>query len=125
MSWAKMLDARYSTLPYCCGVYEAGDFGVDEYADVVSKTPKGLVGELVEAAEGRPIIFNFVRQRIGNGWEFSGDPLTLPLAEEYEYEVLRKYVSKHEDALHVAEFINPNSGNMVDSWILLSNLRKE
>lgn len=117
--------ARFSTLPYCCGMLEAGDFGEDDYSDVSGKTPAKLVSALVDEAKGRPIIFNFVRLRVGNDWTFTGDPNTLPFKDEYEYENLRAYVSKHKAALHIAEFNNGNSGNMVDSWVLLSNLNKE
>lgn len=118
------LCARWSILPHCCGIVEAGDFGNVDNCDVSADTPAELVQYLIDDVEGRPIMFNFVRERLGNDWKFIGDPLTLPIAEEYDYEELREYISNHEDSQHIGEFINPNSDNLVDSWVLLSNLTK-
>jgi hypothetical protein len=101
--------ANMTTLPYCCGFKEAGDFTSDpDDCEFVSNTVERLVADLLKAAKGRPVIFNFVKNVDWNG----------KFASHYEASELRTYVRNHPKAKHLARFINPGSKNRIDSYMI-------
>jgi hypothetical protein len=103
--------ANVSTLPYCCGVVEAGDFVLDyddDYREYNEDTAEALVAKIFGWAEGVPVIFNFVKCK---NWKGEFDAL-------YQAHELRTYVRSHPNVVHLSKFINPNSGNRVDSYMI-------
>lgn len=103
------IDSR--TVPYCCGFAEAGNFRESEYG----REPKQAIDFELDVRPGCPLLFNFYRPI-----EWNGDNEITGEAENYEAEELRQEVIKHPDAKHLATFINPNSGNRVDSWMIFT-----
>jgi hypothetical protein len=97
----------YDTLPFCCGIREVGNFGRD-YSDNHEDTPEEAVNEMMSQANGRPILFNFVKERNYN----------KHLNDSYNARELRTYVMAHPKAKHVVKFINPGSGNRIDCWMI-------
>src|SRR6516225_7308013 len=100
-------------LPFCCGVYEAGEF-----ADEDPRGPPYLgwakldtIDEALQAMKstcgGRPIIFNFVKQRIEKKW-----------ARRYEAAELRKLVLADPACVNIGTHINPGTGNRIHTLIL-------
>jgi hypothetical protein len=103
--------ANSSTLPYCCGVVEAGDFEQEEdweFRQFCADTAEELVRKLLDDADGIPVIFNFVKEKNYDD-KFS---------QQYNAHELRAYVAAHPKAIHLIKFINPNSGNRVDSYMI-------
>lgn len=115
--------ADVNQLPNCCGFLEAGNFQKSVspfiYNEIIESTPKQALNKVLSMwdSRGRPVMFNFVRFRKVEDDEDS------PLNEKYEAEWLRKLVVKHKDAVHIATYINPNTGNEIDSWVILNNLK--
>jgi hypothetical protein len=66
------------------------------------------VVDLLREANGRPVIFNFVKNVDWNG----------KFASHYEASELRTYVRNHPKAKHLARFINPGSKNRIDSYMI-------
>jgi hypothetical protein len=102
--------ANIRQLPFCCGVYEAGNFNnsIDDHPYRYSDTVNDLLKELLEYAQGNPIIFNFYKKQDWNG----------DFYEEYEENELREAVRAHKHSMHLVEFVNKNSDNMVDTYII-------
>lgn len=120
------MSLKYGTdvnqLPNCCGFLEAGYFQRSNspfiYSEIIERTPKQILNKVLSMnGGGRPVMFNFVRFRKD---EYDEDS---PLNEKYEAEWLRKLVVKHKDAVHIATYINPNTDNEIDSWVILNNLK--
>lgn len=100
-------------LPNCCGVVEAGNFtSAGRDRDYLADNPTQLLQHVLDSYKGYPIIFNFKQEiEIEDGnitWE----------AGQYDHEELRQIVMKHPCAKNLCTFINPNSGNRVDSWMI-------
>jgi len=109
--------------PFCCGFKEAGDlYAGDDITDmpnyyeyysgniIQSDTAEGLVSELIgpDQANGRPVLFNFVQYK-----DYKGD-----FPNEYQANELREYIASRTDVLHIGTYLNPSSGNRVDSYVL-------
>src|SRR5574337_582524 len=110
--------ANVNRLPWCCGVWEAGCFHSDimresSGQDRCGETPEKLLARILEKATGYPVMFNFYREI---GYDDGG------VSEEAEYHAadLREEVMKHPQAKNLATFVNPNSGNRVDSWMIFT-----
>lgn len=104
------VDADLEALPYCCGVYEAGRFDEDyDDDDFVYgfKTIREAWEEKLKRLRAdclySPIVLNFVKyknEKRFENWEF------------------RKLINEQPDALIVHKFTNPNSGNIVEMYVL-------
>lgn len=105
-------------LPFCCGFYTVGDFREGEesvkYVDYNAESPEELTKKLMNICEGRPIIFNFLREA---QWD-EFDDLTGDFNEFYECEVLMKYIETHEKSIDIGTWINPGTGNEIHGFIL-------
>lgn len=110
--------ASVDRLPWCCGVLEAGCFRSDVSRESTTvcragETPEKLLARILEKAEGYPVMFNFCRKIEYYDGEVSED-------DEYQAADLREEVMKHPNAQNLATFVNPNSGNRVDSWVIFT-----
>lgn len=114
--------ASVNRLPWCCGVLEAGSFRSDIMResggqDRCGETPEKLLARILENAEGCPVMFNFYREI-----EYYRDSDGVVEHEDKEYQAadLREEVMKHPQAQNLVTFVNPNSGNRVDSWMIFT-----
>ena len=97
-----------STLPYCCGFYEAGGFG-DEYEyDYYEESLDNLLSSILEAGGGRPISFNFVKYVDTYG----------RMSDHFEYEAFLEMILKHKNVVDLGMHINPSSKNLIHSLVL-------
>lgn len=96
-----------NSMQHCCGILEAGEFDGD-YKEFAGDTPEELIEVILREAEGRPIIFNFVKKKNYKG----------VFNKEYEEAFLREAVRKHPKVMHLAKFINPGSNNRIDSYMI-------
>lgn len=106
--------AYINSLPFCCGVLEAGSFRHGgNVGDIGAENAELLLKKILDRHQGYPIIFNFKR-------EIDHDDNGNIIHEEEDYTSgdLRQAVMKHPNAVNIATFINPNSGNRVDSWVI-------
>ena len=111
--------ANTHRLPWCCGIIEAGYFknfdrATSHVNDISAKTTEELLTKILERWEGYPILFNFYREIDYEDRDRSYE------SDDYEASDLRELVMKHPNAKHLANFINPNSGNRVDSWMIFT-----
>ena len=111
--------ANVNRLPWCCGVLEAGYFRSDSTREITSacrvgETPEKLLTHILYKAAGYPVIFNFYREI-----EYHRDGEVCE-DDKYQAADLRKEVMKHPQAKNLATFVNPNSGNRVDSWMIFT-----
>ena len=101
-------------VPYCCGVYEAGNFDRDwvndddDDVEINGDTVEELLQKILIYSNGRPVIFNFVKRRDWVG----------TLLPYYDANDLRQLVQKHSKVVHLAKFINPSSQNRIDSYMI-------
>ena len=118
---ANTVACAMSRLPWCCGVIEAGYFrplagmaGVGPDRINNAKDASDLLRRILEKWKGYPVMFNFYR-------EIEYDDCDEPMEEEeYQAADLREEVMKHPQAKNLATFVNPNSGNRVDSWMIFT-----
>lgn len=96
-------------LPYCCGMREVGDFTVTDYEDIhheamyISELNRA-VEAILQDAEGRPVIFNFVKRQRHSLYD----------AYEFQAEVL-----KHPQCKDLGTHVNPGSGNTINTLIIM------
>lgn len=112
-------------LPFCCGFMEAGAFSTedqdDRYYDGECEDLDKVIPTCLKLAKGRPIVFNFVKLRTREmGWADSIESYIkeVPLKSRYECSPLRQKVRKHPGVRHLHTWINSNSGNQVDSYLI-------
>jgi len=102
-------------LPFCCGMYEVGNFeinprgwGWQQFDDLAGQKLDEALVAMKQEAEGRPIIFNFVKPRLSSGkW-----------ASRYEAWQLRELVLADPACLDIGTHINPGSKNRIHTLIL-------
>ncbi len=106
------------SLPMCCGFMEAGAFregqkwaGSDQYAE----TPEGLVKNILAHADGRPVIFNFVKQAMVD--EYDDEP-TGEFHDYYDCAPLRDYVKNFKGVIDLGKHINPGTNNKIHSLVI-------
>jgi len=123
-------------VPYCCGAYEAGNFvtrhwnsdeafkrdiryedhSLKEYEDAITpELYKRALDRILAAHPGRTIQFWFYKQANYDG----------SLAEDYTEDKFRQQVMAHPDAVELAEYVNPNSNNMINGWMIKNQLTME
>lgn len=107
-----MFQADLSSTSYCCGFLEAGNFADEWGHDHKASTPEALVEALLKSANGRPLMFNFVKRR-----NYKDE-----LVDKYEANELREYVRKFKGVKHIREFRNPGTNNMIDSYVIFGKL---
>lgn len=116
----------------CCGVEEVGDFEYTSRDEAVVKQYKmeGFYPTKKEAYEhglqnilannrhyrgfGRPIIFWFMKEEIDNG----------KYDEDFEHEELRQLVLEHPGQVYLGTFVNPNTGNIIEGYMIKHNVRE-
>jgi hypothetical protein len=100
-------------VPFCCGMFEAGHFNdVDDYKGydhtLECDSVDELLSEILEDAEGRPVLFNFVKCRNYEG----------VYNAHYEASDLRRLVQAHRNVVAVGKWTNPGSKNQIDAYII-------
>jgi hypothetical protein len=108
-----------SSIAYCCGFYTAGDFREGEnarWADHKESSPEKLVQQLMNHAEGRPILFNFVKEAIID--EDGDEQPTGEFESSYLCDSLRQYVKAHKAVIDIGSWINPGTHNKIHGYIL-------
>jgi|SRR5712664_94023 len=115
-------------LPFCCGFYEVGSFQVEnERLDDGWDRPfttdlEEVIPQALAEAKGRPVIFNFVRERAEErDWDDDNDwwiERNIPLERRYECCELRQVVKKYPGVKHIHTWINPGTGNQIDSYVI-------
>jgi hypothetical protein len=116
-------------IPYCCGVDEVGNFStlLIRTSEVKNKYPyevarfKATALEaytealqyILNASEGRCVQFWFYKPVDYNG---SYDK------SNYTEDGFRQVVMAHPDAVELAEYVNPNSNNMINGWMIKNKL---
>lgn len=111
-------------LPMCCGFYEAGQF--DEYAQENKPTghsyketsTEALIERMLNVCEGRPLIFNFVKNAIVGVDDWGGEEPTGEFEHEYECEALRQAVRTHKNVIDLGTHINPGTNNKIHSYVI-------
>lgn len=112
-----MYGCNTTNIAFCCGFYTAGDFQKGAHtgsSDHRTETVESLVTTLMNYAEGRPILFNFVRHEIRD----FDDEFTGEWDEEYEAKDLRDYVRNHPNVMSIGEWVNPSTNNKIDGYII-------
>lgn len=126
----KWISFSLEQLPTCCGFFEAGDFDAGDFAheesdewtsrrdvsaDTYTEAWKKAIAEMrTEAKNGhhkegtRPIIFNFVKRK-GNF--------------RYDTNVLRKLVKAEPDVKFIGKWVNCNTGNTIESYVLMNGAK--
>lgn len=101
-----------SSVPYCCGVYEAGNFGDAAHYDDGEYFHEDTVEELLEKVlrfcDGQPVLFNFVKRK---DWQGTFNKM-------YDASDLRDLVKNHPNVVHIWKGINSNSNNRIDCYII-------
>lgn len=114
-----MYGCGFQVISFCCGFYTAGEFqsgheNNSRFSDHRAETVESLVTKLMNHAEGRSILFNFVRHEI---CDFDGE-FTGEWDEEYEAKDLRDYVRNHPNVMSIGEWVNPGTNNKIDGYII-------
>lgn len=119
-----------NTLPNCCGVFEVGDFELHTvYEDTIKRYKNSYEGYVDDektayqnafvrllAGDGdRPIQFWFVRYKDEDTEEFD---------DEYHHDTFRRMVQDHKGVIHLGTYINPNTGNEIDGYLINSGATK-
>lgn len=116
-------------LPYCCGFDEVGGMCYTNDDEYYSADEEELVEDVIPRAlscsGGRPIIFNFVRRRTKEkSWDASSDWYKdVPLKKRYEVAPLRQIVKHYPGVKHIGTWINPGTGNQIDSYVILKEAK--
>lgn len=112
-----MTSCCIANLPHCCGLMEAGDFSIrgGSWYDFSSDSNNELIQKVLNHAEGRPVIFNFVKQCLRDD---NDDDILGEFEDEYKVPELRKAVMKHKHVIDIGEHINPGTNNMIHSLII-------
>lgn len=121
-------------LPNCCGVREIGDFEMDAVTDEMqardaeARYPRYRAYIATTETEAYKQAFDkilastcgFVVQFwFKNPTDYDGD------WEGYEHDELRQLVKAHPNCVELAEYVNPNSGNVINGFMILNNLSME
>lgn len=106
-----------NSLPHCCGFMEAGDFSImtGSWYDLSSDSNSDLIQKILNHAEGRPVIFNFVKECLRDD---DDDAILGEFRDEYEVPELRKAVMEHKNVIDIGEHINPGTDNIIHSLII-------
>jgi len=122
------IDFEMEQLPFCCGFYEVGNMSVaDEedrnprWGEIYTKELEKVIPDALENANGRPVVFNFVREREKER-KWDEDPnnhvATVPLNKRYNCAELHQVVKKYPGRKHIGTWINPGTGNQIDSYVI-------
>lgn len=108
-------------LAHCCGAQDVGSFTVGS-ADFHDYRGKGAtlteawadaVRKLLASQPGFSLQFWFVRRVINSKRDH---------AEAFDHEELRSIIKELPGAKCIAEeYVNPNSGNKIEGWIIYNN----
>jgi hypothetical protein len=109
-----------NTLPHCCGFYEAGEFrdGPSLSRHKAANNHKELLDMILDHAEGRPVIFNFVKEAIRDEDDYGEGEPTGDYQDDYECDGLRQVVINHPKVIDIGTHINPGTHNMIHSLII-------
>ena len=109
-----------STLPHCCGFFEAGDFieRSNRSHDCWADASQELLDQILDRAEGRPVIFNFVKEAIRDEDDYGEGEPTGEYEDDYECDGLRQVVINHPKVIDIGTHINPGTHNMIHSLII-------
>lgn len=127
-----------NSLPNCCGIVEAGDFDMcriseeykkrypTNYRDYSAETPEeawvqALKG-LKEHAAGRPIQFWFVKYHNDDDDSAAEEAGDSP--GEFRANALRELVMKEETQVYLGTFVNPNTSNIIEGYMIKHNCKE-
>lgn len=115
-------------LPFCCGVYEVGNFSTNAATDgYVEKHPteyrnykynsieeanKAALEKILETQLNFCIQFWFYKPS-----NYNGDYDDM----EYTEDEFRQVVKAHPNCVELAEYVNKNSGNMINGFMINNN----
>jgi hypothetical protein len=120
-----------NSLPHCCGFMEAGYFSEkdskNKYLDFCQESPEALLWRILDHAEGRPVIFNFVKKALlvcddDDCYDDEGEP-TGEFEEEFKCQPLMDFVKVHAKVIDIGTHINPGTYNMIHSFIIKDYLQ--
>lgn len=118
-----------SRLPRCCGVFESGSFNTmylsQDYIranypafkpfDSAQDAQKDALESILNDHTGYSVQFWFYKNRNYDG----------TFADNYTEDGFRQLVKEHPDCIELAEYRNPNSGNIINGFMILNNLNTE
>lgn len=127
-----VFSCQVTRLPYCCGVYEVGGFHTRQTSKEQIKEYPGeyksfkydsakdaAAARLKELIEGYP---NFALQF----WFYKASDYKGSYEDiEYTENDFREAVKAHPNCKELAEYVNKNSGNMINGFIIDNSTSKE
>lgn len=128
-----LFDYCMESVEFCCGVQQVGSFQMNQYSEFAQKrygykgepSPEAAVAKAWDQikqngiAEGCPLQFWFVRPDVARHGVFDDDDDVEPnLEEKFENDELRQLVKNHPGVIKLGCFVNPNTDNHVDGYMI-------
>lgn len=112
------IDAAYAQVPGCCGVKELFGFSHDDCDDGpdiqgVGETEAAAADDFVRKIQGRDYIYAAACQM----WFVKYKKWDGGFQDHYERETLRQRVAQIPGVIDLGEYVNPNSGNMIQGYL--------
>lgn len=114
----KYLGFEIDQVPFCCGVMEMGNF--DDRADVVDFMGNAVSARTHRGAARKALRLAFKdREKFAiQAWFKRPKRFDGSLEPKYEFDELRQVFKNHKRAIHLGCYINPNSGNEIDGYLI-------
>lgn len=116
-------------IPFCCGVYESGGFATsylpeaylkdnfpfDKPFDSARAAHKHALESILNNLTGYSVQFWFYKNRNYDG----------TFVDNYIEDDFRQLVKEHPNCIELAKYHNPNSGNIINGFMIMNNLNTE
>lgn len=125
-------DCQVTRLPYCCGVYEVGNFHTRQVSEEsINKYPREYGhckydnAKDAAAAKLKDLIAEYPNFALQFWFYKASDYKGSYEDSEYTENVFREAVKAHPNCKELAEYVNKNSGNMINGFIIDNSTSKE